>query len=56
MLLVPFFDNMPEAMQRARFTADGILEVRTGEALAVPCAVASCTVPYHTGPNIAVLT
>lgn len=35
MLLVPFFDNMPEAMQRARFTADGILEVRTGESRAL---------------------
>lgn len=32
-LLVPFFDNTPQELQRARFTADGVLEVRTGERL-----------------------
>lgn len=45
MLLVPFFDNMPEAMQRARFTADGILEVRTGESRAL----------WHHAPYLATL-
>ena len=28
--LVPFNDNKPRALQRARFTDDGVLEVRTG--------------------------
>ena len=29
--LVPFNDNKAKALQRARFTDDGVLEVRTGE-------------------------
>jgi hypothetical protein len=28
--LVPFNDNKPAALRRARFTDDGVLEVRTG--------------------------
>ncbi len=28
--LVPFNDNKPAALRRARFTPDGVLEVRTG--------------------------
>ena len=28
--LVPFGDNKPAALRRARFTPDGVLEVRTG--------------------------
>ncbi len=35
-LLVPFFDNTPQELQRARFTGDGVLEVRTGACLADP--------------------
>ena len=31
--LVPFNDTKPKALRRARFTDDGVLEVRTGEGL-----------------------
>ncbi len=38
-LLVPFFDNTPQELQRARFTGDGVLEVRTGACRAAPLRV-----------------
>ena len=47
--LVPFNDNKPAALRRARFTDDGVLEVRTGDGLATEGRFAACMLHHAEG-------